>query len=207
MPGVPVPLAPPELAGNPGGARQFARTFLTQPWVLNLAASLSGGHAAIFLLHRFTDTQDDSTGTPVRSLRMQLAWLRRHRYRLTDLGALVEDLRAGRRIPPRTVVFTVDDGHADFRELASPVFAQFDCPVSVFLTTDFVDRKRWLWWDSIEYGISHTSQAGCRLAVNGVPRSFSWSSTGSRHEAVVQLANEVRWLSAAERNAIIEQAP
>lgn len=35
------------------------------------------------------------------------------------------------------------------------MFAEFDCPFTTFLTTGFLDRTLWFWWDRIEYVFCH----------------------------------------------------
>ena len=55
--------------------------------------------------------------------------------------------------PPlnRAVAFTIDDGYVEQATVAAPVFAEFDCPVTTFVTSGFLDRALWFWWDQIEY--------------------------------------------------------
>jgi peptidoglycan/xylan/chitin deacetylase (PgdA/CDA1 family) len=196
-----------ELASAPpvGIFRRAARAVLTHPWVLERAASASGGHATVFLGHRFTEGNDDSIGFPIARLRRHLAWLRSHRYRVVALGELVEDLRLGRPIQPRTIVFTVDDGYADFGQLAVPVFADFDCPVTVFVVTGFIEGGRWLWWDAIEFGISHSAQAGCSMQVGGELRSVTWGGPSGARTAAEQVVEWLKYQPAAARDAAIVQ--
>ncbi len=183
--------------------RRAARAVLTHPWVLERAASASGGHATVFLGHRFTEGNDDSIGFPIAQLRRHLEWLRGHRYVLVGLGKLVEDLRLGRPIPPRTVAFTVDDGYTDFLESAVPVFAEFDCPVTIFVVTGFIEGRQWLWWDTIEYGISQSGERSCSVLVGGERRSVAWDGPASRRNAAERVVEWLKYQPAAARDAAI----
>lgn len=42
-----------------------------------------------------------------------------------------------------------DDGYRDFYEVADPVLRRLGLAAMVFLTTDFVDGKDWLWFDKL----------------------------------------------------------
>ena len=124
------------------------------------------GVATIFMLHRFTAT-GSGPGHSVTLLTEQLAHLRRQRYRLIGLPELLAELaEAGRPLPP-TVAFTVDDGYADFATLAAPVFAEFDCPVTVFLATGFLDGELWLWWDRVRCSFKRALRRTCSLTLDG----------------------------------------
>jgi peptidoglycan/xylan/chitin deacetylase (PgdA/CDA1 family) len=143
---------------------------------------------------------------PIARLRDYLGWLRSNRYRIVDLGKLVEDLRDGRPIPPRTLAFTVDDGYTDFRELAAPVFAEFDCPVTVFVTTGFIDGQQWFWWDKIEYALSRTRQSSCLVEKNDDESlSMVWDGPTSRRRAAMHVSEWLKYLPAATRDAKIGQ--
>lgn len=48
------------------------------------------------------------------------------------------------------VAFTIDDGYLDNYTLAYPVFKHYNVPFTIFIATDFIDRKAILWWDTIE---------------------------------------------------------
>ncbi|HEY8133469.1 MAG TPA: polysaccharide deacetylase family protein [Thermoanaerobaculia bacterium] len=65
-------------------------------------------------------------------------------------------LETGEPLPPNSVAITVDDGYRNFVTDGYPVFRAFDIPVTVFLVSDFLDGKAWLWWDALNYAIQGT---------------------------------------------------
>jgi peptidoglycan/xylan/chitin deacetylase (PgdA/CDA1 family) len=77
---------------------------------------------------------------------------------------VAENFVAGTRLPDGALAITVDDGYHDFLLNAQPVFSMYAIPVTVFLVTDFVDGRRWLWWDHVKYMFAHTSRASLRFA-------------------------------------------
>ena len=50
----------------------------------------------------------------------------------------------------------MDDGYRDFYLYAYPVFKSFGYPATVFITSDFIDRRIFFWWDTIDYAINST---------------------------------------------------
>lgn len=80
----------------------------------------------------------------------QLAYIGRH-FIPSRLSDVVARLREGVPIAPRTVVVTVDDGYADFAEFAYPLLERHRVPATVFLVSEFVEGRIWLWFDVIHY--------------------------------------------------------
>src|SRR5689334_21224101 len=101
------------------------------------------------MLHRFAMPDLGVSGHEPEVLRGHLEYLRARDYDLLDLGELLERIENNAPFTRRSVVFTVDDGYADFAEVGAPVFAAYDCPVTVFLITDFVSGKLWNWFDRV----------------------------------------------------------
>lgn len=131
--------------------------------IASLAATAAGNvgrlifpdHLIIFTLHRFGNPRSFLESCPVQELRQRLSFLRRHQIRPVGMDEVATCIRD--RIPLRTitngkcgVAFTVDDGYRDFLQ-AAPVFAEFEFPVTVFLTSGFVDSDLWHWWDKVEW--------------------------------------------------------
>jgi len=48
------------------------------------------------------------------------------------------------------VCFTFDDGYRDNLSNALPVFKKYQIPFAIYITTDFIDQKSFLWWYVLE---------------------------------------------------------
>jgi peptidoglycan/xylan/chitin deacetylase (PgdA/CDA1 family) len=187
------------------GVKGLALAALTHHSLLPLYRPLTRGRAAIFTLHRFANPDLGIPGHPVELLREQLAELRRERCFVMSLGDLLEDLRDGREAHNPCVVFTVDDGYADFAQIGAPIFAEFDCPVAMFLTTDFLDGKQWHWWDRIEAALLATDHSSVTLEIDGRPSTFRWDSVAARMDTSVEIAERLKLVINAERLAVIDR--
>lgn len=126
---------------------------LTNQLVARSAFFLRRGVAPIFMAHRFCDVKGEAVGHDPVALRANLSWLRANNFRVVPLAQLLDRLTEGAPVE-RMLAFTIDDGYADFARVAAPIFAEFECPVTVFLTTGFIDGHHWMWWDRVKFACS-----------------------------------------------------
>ena len=108
----------------------------------------------VLMYHRFSDDVDSSCGlfgsVSESELRDQLDYITQN-FAVIPLQKLVDEVLAKRVLPPRSLVITVDDGYSDFYDTAFPIFREYNLPVTLFVATDFVEGKKWLWPDIIRY--------------------------------------------------------
>jgi peptidoglycan/xylan/chitin deacetylase (PgdA/CDA1 family) len=199
--------------------KSFLLNTLAHETFLRIAASLGGGRGTIFVGHRFADADHGTPGHEPAILRRHLELLRRHRFNIVPLADLVYHLRDGRPLARRTVAFTVDDGYADFAAVAAPIFEAYDCPVTVFLTTGFMDREVWMWWDQISHVVLGTERRDVDLELGAVRLRERWTSIAERAgaaeriaEALKRVPEDEKWraiarLAAALAVSIPEKAP
>jgi peptidoglycan/xylan/chitin deacetylase (PgdA/CDA1 family) len=95
----------------------------------------------ILMYHRFAEPS---------ALASQCEHIRRH-YRPVSLSQVAGWLKNGDPLPENALAVTVDDGYRDFAAVAYPVFREYGIPVTVFVVTDFLDGKLWLWVDHVRY--------------------------------------------------------
>ncbi|MFZ5979896.1 MAG: polysaccharide deacetylase family protein [Candidatus Zixiibacteriota bacterium] len=75
----------------------------------------------------------------------QMAYLAKY-YRPVSLDDFVAGLTAGKILPKKAVVITFDDGWRDNYTFAYPVLKKYAIPATIFLTTDFIDRRDLFWF-------------------------------------------------------------
>ena len=179
--------------------KRLAVRLLTNPMVLWGIEQTTRGTASILTLHRFAAY--GRPGHDPESLARNLEWLRRRRYHVVSLMDLITRVRREDRNPRGTVVFTVDDGYADFAEVAAPVFARYDCPVTVFLITGFLDGGLWLWWDRVRYALDHTPHRSLAFPLPERTIQYSWNDPASLLRTCRDLINRLKVLPNEEREA------
>lgn len=148
-------------------AKSAALRFITQTGLASVFRPFARGAAVVFMLHRFTPPQAWAERNDPSIVRALLGYLRRERYALVDLATLFASLRGERAPLHNAIAFTVDDGYREHATVTGPVFAEFDCPATVFVTTGFLDGFVWFWWDQVEYVFANTARKSF---------SFEWAN-------------------------------
>jgi peptidoglycan/xylan/chitin deacetylase (PgdA/CDA1 family) len=62
-------------------------------------------------------------------------------YSIVSLAALIAARRDGRRLPPRPLLITFDDGWADNYRYALPILEKSSVPAALFVAADAIDRR------------------------------------------------------------------
>ena len=115
--------------------------------------------ALILTYHRFSHSGHCNT-TSARALEEQLDYLTTH-YQIVPLSVINSYLTRGEELPAGVVSIAIDDGYRDAYEIAFPILRKYKVPATLFIVTDFVDRRIWLWTDKLRF---LTSPAGPRGA-------------------------------------------
>lgn len=168
------------------------------PWVGGLFRPVTNDLAAIFTLHRIHDPAHGIHGHTPEFLRTTLHYLKQEGYNFVSLEDVYRRLRG--EIPPlrKAVVFTMDDGFIDQATIAAPIFAEFNCPLTIFLITGFLDRKLWPWDDQVSYVFSATKQRKftIRIGSNNIP--YETISTDQRVLNAKDFRNRVKLVTESE---------
>jgi peptidoglycan/xylan/chitin deacetylase (PgdA/CDA1 family) len=83
------------------------------------------------------------------------------RYNIVHLGQLAESISSRRRQPSRLAAITIDDCYRDAYEIAYPPLRSFGAPSTLFVPTDFNDRRGWIWTDKARF-LARTGSADRR---------------------------------------------
>lgn len=172
----------------------------------NALERLTHNRATILMLHRFAVPDVGVNGVEPDDLRKTLAYLRREGYHLLGLPEIFNRL-AGRGEPlTKAVAFTIDDGYFDHVDIAAPLFAEYDCPVTTFVCTGFADRQLWMWWDKIEFIFENTDRRELTVAFDqGDPLSYSWSDSIQRGHVQFDFIEACKRVSDSAKHVGIKQ--
>jgi peptidoglycan/xylan/chitin deacetylase (PgdA/CDA1 family) len=124
-----------------GTLKQVAKTMFYRGGGIAMARWMNRNGLRILMYHRFQDRE---------ALVRQCAHIRAH-YAPVSMARVAEWLDQSAPLPPNAIAITVDDGYRDFYQVAYPVFREYGLPVTVYLVSEFLDRKLWLWVDQVRY--------------------------------------------------------
>jgi len=71
----------------------------------------------------------------------QMSFLRAHNYNVIPLEDMIALIRDNKKIPPKTVAITFDDGYVDNYNYAFPVLKKYHIPATIFVIINEVGRK------------------------------------------------------------------
>jgi len=153
------------------------------------------------MYHRFPPASRET-------LRRQCEHIRRH-YSSVSLSQVAESPEASEPLPSNALAVTVDDGFRDFLENAFPIFRDYDIPVTVFLATDFIDGKLWLWTDQVDYLTRRSARDSVEVGLRGnrPPLRLPLATEAERVAALSKLWEVMIQLPDLERRELLAALP
>ena len=152
----------------------------------------SRSKALILMYHRFSRV-DDGVSTSPQRFAEQLDYLTEH-YQIVSLSEVAGYLASGRPMPSGLAVLTIDDGYSDAYEIAFPILRERKIPASLFVVTDFVDRKCWLWTDQLRYLTAHANPGTFEPTINGRAMRFELNGNSTRSKAAELINSQLKRL-------------
>lgn len=93
----------------------------------------------------------------VSEFEREIKWLKKH-FEIVPLSVVEKMVQENDYTKKNICAITFDDGYKNNYTTAFPVLKKYDVPATIFVTTDFVDKKSFLWPDRLEYMISKTTK-------------------------------------------------
>ena len=163
----------------------------------------SRGKALILMYHRFSET-DDGVSTHARHFAEQLDYLTQH-YRIVPLSEVAGYLASSKPMPSGLAVITIDDGYRDAYEIAFPILRGRKVPATLFVVTDFVDRKCWLWTDKLRYLTACAESRVFEATIDGRAFRIELNGRASRLGAAEQINWQLKLMSDGKKDEAIER--
>lgn len=183
--------------------KQAALRLLSMPGVTAPLYPLMRGQAAVFMLHRFHEPDRGIEGDSPSELGKALEMLRRRRYELVALDEVFARLRGEGPPLRRAVAFTIDDGYAEQADVGAPVFAAYDCPVTTFVASGFLDGTLWYWWDRIAYVFASTKRSHLRIRIATDAMELRWADARGRDAAQADFIAQCKRVPDTEKHRAI----
>lgn len=121
----------------------------------SLGSNLYRDNVPVFMLHRMACRDLGVNGHDPELIRESLSFLRKKNFNFITIDDVAKAITSGKSLPPNSVAFTLDDGYFDQIDIATDIFAEFDCPATFYVSTGFIAGDLWYWNDKIEYLVQH----------------------------------------------------
>lgn len=129
----------------------------------------------------------------------QLAYLSEEGYQTIHLSDLIMHLQMGRRLPPKPIVITFDDGYHDTFTNAYPLLKEYGFVATFFIITLLADegREEYLSWEEIKAlhaaGMEIGSHTYTHPDLRGQPYDYVvWQILGSKEAIEARTKEPVR---------------
>jgi peptidoglycan/xylan/chitin deacetylase (PgdA/CDA1 family) len=150
------------------------------PGMASLWRQILKNRATILMLHRFNHPDLGGRGHDPALIRGLIAFLRREQFEILPLDELFERLSGAGRPLRGAVAFTIDDGYIDQAIVGARIFAEYDCPATIFVTTGFLDGKIWQWWDRIDHIFRSTRRQKLTTGLGAETVRYEWRDDRGR---------------------------
>jgi peptidoglycan/xylan/chitin deacetylase (PgdA/CDA1 family) len=109
--------------------------------IITLGSSFTcaANNVTVFIYHRFGDSKFPTTNVSVEAFIQQMDYLQSHNYTVISLSDLVQKVKKGTTLPPKTAVITIDDAYQSVYENGWPVLQKYGFPFTIFVYTKGVD--------------------------------------------------------------------
>lgn len=166
--------------------------------------------AVILMYHGFTDgNTDDSVydsdrlHVTVDEFTEHIQFLK-HQYTIIPLGLFVKHCIDGLPVPHKAVIITIDDGYRSTYTCAFPILQHHGVPSTVFLSTDFIDRKHYLWTSRIEYAVIKTSAQSVTLWIKNREEELPCHDLPSKRTTVRKIKSALKELPSSNIEEVVE---
>ncbi len=140
----------------------------------------------------------------INKFREQMAHLKKY-FHVISLRHLLAFYHHQESIPERSVIITIDDGYQSNYTLAYPILKEYALPATIFIATDFVDQKEFLWVDRVEYALITTKKKDLKLTIESKEFQYSLSDSSQRKFADEDIKSRLKRFSSSTRNMIVQE--
>ncbi len=118
------------------------------------------------------------------------------------IDEVAEFAASGRKLPPRAVAVTFDDGFADNYEVALPILSRYGVPATFYIMVDAVENGTLPWYCRIRYAFNTTKKS--EWTYPGTNRTYKLGSPAERQAAMPVAWDRGAALAGAEQRAFVE---
>jgi len=182
--------------------QDLKKRVLDFPGFESLCRTLTRNHVRSLMYHRFSpEYLHDARFVDPQTLETQIKYICYH-YTVIDPDQHLEALNG--RVPGRCpVAVTVDDGYADFHDVAYPIFREFGVPAMLFVATGFISREIWFWWDKLAYLMKKASPGEYLVDTGAKTVSLDLTSVAGRNTSWHRVADQCRFMRDERKESLL----
>ncbi len=117
---------------------------------------------SVFMYHRFDENKYPSTNVTKEQFLSHIDYVKNNKIKILELKEVIKTLDRDEIFNEKAVAFSVDDAYSSFYKIAWPIFKDNNIPVTLFISTDIIDKKTkgYMTWNEIKQFIDEGGNVG-----------------------------------------------
>jgi peptidoglycan/xylan/chitin deacetylase (PgdA/CDA1 family) len=117
----------------------------------------------------------------------------------------LEEAISNHNLPPNPIVLTFDDGYKNNYTYAYPLLKKYNVPVTIFLTTGFIDQSNYMWSDRLEYIINKAQTGNLDFLWEDDKLQLALNTEIEKIKSIRSVKNYMKGLSEQKKLSFIEK--
>ncbi|MBT3879764.1 MAG: polysaccharide deacetylase family protein [Candidatus Scalindua sp.] len=122
----------------------------------------------------------------------------------TSLSDIVQSIKQGETIPPRSVAITFDDGFQNNFSVAFPILKKYEIPATFYLSTGFIGTNRLFWVDEVEGLIRLTRKRSVNIRVKSKEKEFLLDDKEKKINVIREIKEEMKSIQDEGKDILLE---
>lgn len=170
----------------------------------DLLRTLQKKRVIILMYHRFSNNQEPFK-IQQKVFEFQIKFLRK-KYNFISLKYF-SDVLNGRKedLPDNAIIITIDDGYWDNYTFAYQLLKKYAIPATIFVVTDFITQKIWLWSNKLEYILKETQKKKFKFPLGNTTEEFLVDTFPNWHKSQLKIFNYCSRISDEQKNDLLNE--
>lgn len=116
----------------------------------------------------------------------------------------LEEALLNKNLPRNPIVLTFDDGYKNNYNYAFPLIKKYNIPITIFLTTGFIDQTDYMWSDRLEYIINKAPPRNLDFLWENDKLKLTLNTENEKKISIRSVKNYLKGLSEQKKLSFIE---
>ena len=171
----------------------------------DLLRTLQKKRVTILMYHRFSD-KPEPFKIQQKVFENQIKFLISKKYNFISLEQFSDVLNGIHEdLPNHAIIITIDDGYWDNYVFAYPVLKKYAIAATIFVVTDFVTQKIWLWSNKLEYILKETQEKKFKFPLGNTTEEFLVDTFPNWHKSQLKIFNYCSKISDEQKNDLLHE--
>lgn len=127
------------------------------------------------------------------------------KYNIISLDTINDFFLGKCNLPNNPIIITIDDGYHDNFSIAFSILKKNSAIATVFLTTDFIQFKKWIWFNKLEYILKKTPLEYFLFPLGAEEQGFAVNNFQDRHRSQMKIFKYCRGIGLSKTEMLLTE--